>query len=39
VLNGSASGQQLLITNADEQAREQGVAQPDSDEPQDNAAA
>jgi len=39
VLNGSASGQQLLINNADEQAREQGVAQPASDEPQDNAAA
>jgi glutathione-regulated potassium-efflux system protein KefB len=39
VLNGSASGQQLLITNADEQAREQGVAQPASDEPRDNAAA
>jgi glutathione-regulated potassium-efflux system protein KefB len=39
VLNGSASGQQLLITNADEQAREQGVAQPASAaEPQDNAA-
>ena len=33
------AGQQLLIANADEQAREQGVAQPANDEPQDNAAA
>ncbi len=37
VINGGA-GQSLLISNADEQAREQGVAQPDSteDEPQAN---
>jgi glutathione-regulated potassium-efflux system protein KefB len=28
VLNGAAAGTQLLISNAEEQAREQGVAQP-----------
>ena len=31
VLNGAAAGQQLLISNAEEQAREQGVPQPPED--------
>jgi glutathione-regulated potassium-efflux system protein KefB len=34
VLGGAAAGRQLLISNADEQAREQGVAQPPQDEGQ-----
>ena len=37
VLNGAAAGRQLLIDNANEQAREQGVAQTEQeDEPQTN---
>jgi glutathione-regulated potassium-efflux system protein KefB len=32
VLNGAAAGRQLLISNANEQAREQGVAQPEDDD-------
>jgi glutathione-regulated potassium-efflux system protein KefB len=32
VLNGAGAGRQLLISNANEQAREQGVSQPDEQE-------